>query len=406
MLTIFCLPLYLIRLKFLGLPTNILELLAVLTIVIWGIKNRKNIWKEFFLLPKFLLISVGVILLGLLLSLFFNNPGATGLGILKGWFVVPLIFSFALYASLGKENFLEKIYASLFFSSLLVSFIALVYKIMGIVTYDNRLKAFFDSPNYLAMFLAPGVFFGTYFLIKYALQKRRYCFLFCLLSLSCLLIALYFTYSYGAWVSVVGSLLITTIAIVSNKKISALAIIFAIVFSFLIFQTNTEKFSGIFSERSSLASRLTIWKSSMLMVKKNPWLGIGPGNFQNKYLEFQKYFPPYLEWAVPTPHNIFLAFWLQTGLLGLIGFLLLLCFVFKNIWNVLKNKKTALFVAPVFMFFIYFVLHGLIDTPFWKNDLAFLFWISVSLFCFLFCKEIKSLLLLRQGKCFSIRTKA
>ena len=377
LLTIFCLPLYLIRLKFFGLPTNVLELLAVLTIVAWGIKNRKNLWENIFILPKTLLISLVLILLGLLLSLFFNNSYMTGFGILKSWFVIPLLFSYALYSVLQKENFLEKIYASLYFSAALVGFIAIVYKLLGIVTYDNRLQAFYSSPNYLAMFLAPGVFFGIYFLIKYALQKKTWWFWFHLFSLICLLAALFLTYSYGAWLAVFMSILITAIFTLYNKKTVFAAIVFAIIFSTLIFQTNTEKFSGIFSERSSWVSRLTIWKSSLLMLKENPLLGIGPGNFQSKYLEFQKYFPPYLEWAVPEPHNIFLAFWLQSGLLGLIGFLLLLCFVFKNIWSILKNKKDALLVAPLFMFFVYIVLHGLIDTPFWKNDFAFVFWLCV-----------------------------
>ena len=388
LLVIFCMPLYLVRVTIFDLPTNVFEVLAIATVFIWGIKNRKNWWNDFFCLPKFLLISLGLILLGLLLSLFFNNSHAVGFGIFKSWFVIPLLFSFALYSSLQKENFLEKIYASLYFSSFLVSFIAIVYKILGVVTYDNRLQAFYSSPNYLAMYLAPGIFFGIYFLMKYKSQNNlKYIFL-NLFFLICLLVALHFTYSYGAWLAVFMSSLVTAILTLSNKKIVFAAIVFAIVFSALIFQTNTEKFSGIFSERSSMASRITIWKSSLLMIKENPWLGIGPGNFQNKYLEFQKYFPPYLEWAVPEPHNIFLAFWLQTGLLGFAGFLFLLYFVFKNLWQIAKNKKDALLVAPLFMFFVYIVLHGLIDTPFWKNDFAFVFWTCLAVVSFLsFAKQ-------------------
>lgn len=377
MLVIFCMPLYLVRVTIFDLPTNAFEVLAIAAVFFWGIKNRKSWRNDFFYLPKFLLISLGLILFGLLLSLFFNNSYTVGFGIFKSWFVIPLLFSYALYSSLQKENFLEKIYASLYFSSFLVSFIAIIYKISGVVTYDNRLQAFYSSPNYLAMYLAPGIFFGIYFLMKYKSQNNfKYIFL-NLFFLICLLVALHLTYSYGAWLAVFMSILITAIFTLSNKKIVFATIIFAIVFSALIFQTNTEKFSGIFSERSSIASRITIWKSSLLMIKENPWLGIGPGNFQEKYLELQKYFPPYLEWAVPEPHNIFLAFWLQSGLLGLIGFLLLLYFVFKNLWQRTKNKKDALLVAPLFMFFVYIVLHGLIDTPFWKNDFSFLFWLCV-----------------------------
>ncbi|KKQ00231.1 MAG: hypothetical protein US09_C0017G0018 [Candidatus Moranbacteria bacterium GW2011_GWD1_36_198] len=97
----------------------------------------------------------------------------------------------------------------------------------------------------------------------------------------------------------------------------------------------------------------------------------------------QKYYPPYLEWAVPQPHNIFLAFWLQTGFLGFIGFLFLLLFTFTTLWQQLKNKKNTALTAPLLGFFIYSILHGLVDTIYWKNDLAFLFWICLFLVLFL-----------------------
>ena len=82
-----------------------------------------------------------------------------------------------------------------------------------------------------------------------------------------------------------------------------------------------------------------IWKSAGLMIKNNPLFGIGPGNFQEKYMEYQKYFPPYLEWAVPQPHNIFLAFWLESGLIGLAGFILLLLYFFAIIKERLMHNR-------------------------------------------------------------------
>jgi O-antigen ligase len=90
-----------------------------------------------------------------------------------------------------------------------------------------------------------------------------------------------------------------------------------------------------------------------------------------------------LEWAVPQPHNIFLAFWLQAGLLGFAGFLMLLFFIFNALFRILQDKKNATLAAPLLGFFLYVVLHGLIDTTFWKNDLAFLFWVCAFLVLFL-----------------------
>ena len=127
-------------------------------------------------------------------------------------------------------------------------------------------------------------------------------------------------------------------------------------------------------ERSSFSSRIMIWKSSIKILKDNWVVGIGPGNFQETYLQYQKYSPPYLEWAVPYPHNIFLAFWIQAGIIGLVGFLLLISSWF---WKVLKNKKPQdenLRCAVLGVMF-YILLHGLVDTTYFKNDLAVIFWL-------------------------------
>ena len=153
-----------------------------------------------------------------------------------------------------------------------------------------------------------------------------------------------------------------------------------------------------------------------IKILKDHWLiGIGPGLFQPYYLDYQKYFPPYLEWAVPQPHNLFLAWWLQAGLLGLIGFLWLVIKFFKQTASIVRhhlfptlssteergqNELTTPTVSPsrvregeskkgwVFAIkqpltifsmavIIYFLVHGLVDATFWKNDLALIFWVIV-----------------------------
>jgi len=108
------------------------------------------------------------------------------------------------------------------------------------------------------------------------------------------------------------------------------------------------------------------------MIERNPVFGIGPGNFQKTYLEYQKYFPPYLEWAVPQPHNLYLAFWLESGLSGLIGFIWLLVLFFRDNKKAREyNLETGLLCLAIIL---YFLIHGLVDTTYWRNDMAVIFW--------------------------------
>jgi O-antigen ligase len=164
-----------------------------------------------------------------------------------------------------------------------------------------------------------------------------------------------------------------------KQKLLALVSILTIFLIFFIFENNSEKLNSLLQldERSSLNSRLMIWKSALKILSDNWLWGIGPGNFQIKYLEYQKYFPLYLEWAVPQPHNLFLAFWLQTGLIGFLGFILLIinffCQIIKRILprNDSYCHKYSLIILAIILCTL---INGLFDTPYWKNDLSLIFW--------------------------------
>ncbi|NTV41380.1 MAG: O-antigen ligase family protein [Candidatus Moranbacteria bacterium] len=197
----------------------------------------------------------------------------------------------------------------------------------------------------------------------------------------------FWTYSYAAWFSVFFSIIIVSAFYQSRKHfLKTFFIITVLLFLVLFFQINTQKFSDLTNhpEKSSLASRIMIWNVAEKLALENPISGIGPGNFQKEYLAAQPSFPPYLEWAVPQPHNLFLAFWLQTGLIGLFGFVFLACNIF--IFLLKKENKNSLDWV-LFSFLLYTLIHGLVDTPFWKNDLSFLFWFFIAFFLLIKQKE-------------------
>lgn len=392
LLVIFCIPLYLVRVEFLKLPSNVLEILAIVAILFLAAKEKSVFFKYAKLLPPTFLLSTLLILAGILISILFNNNYESGFGILKGWFIVPMLFSYALFCKIESENFLTKVFMTFFLSATLVGMISLIYKLLGVLTYDGRLNAFYLSPNHLAMFLAPGIFFGFY-LVSESLRKDPLNKLGFgkIAALAVVFISFYFTYSFGAWLAIFASFLYIFLFIspVKNKLLAGF-IVALLLLAFLL-QTDTQKFSDLtnLSERSSFSSRLMIWRSAAMIIKDNPFVGIGPGNFQEEYIENQKFFPPYLEWAVPQPHNIFLAFWTQTGFLGFLGFLVLMFFVFRALFFSMQNKPLINYSTALLGFFLYTIFHGFVDTPYWKNDLSFIFWICVFLVLFLQIQKIK-----------------
>jgi len=261
-----------------------------------------------------------------------------------------------------------------------------VYLAFGRLTYDGRLTAFYLSPNQLAMWLAPGLIagFSRWFEAKKNYQRillfTVYCWLF---------IVLYFTHSYGAWLGLVAAAVFVLFylwkyKIINWRQLATVCCLLFAVFAFLFFLQisggNNEKLVNLLtSSRSSGQSRLMVWQSAVKILQDHWLLGIGPGLFQKYYLEYQKYFSaPYLEWAVPQPHNLFLAWWLQTGLIGFIGFVWLIWRFFRCAFSALAETKKPL-ALMLMAVMVYFLAHGLIDTTFWKNDLALIFWVIVFL---------------------------
>jgi O-antigen ligase len=381
-LTIVTLPLYLVKVNFWGVPTNILEILMGIAIVWAFFRWDKGLWRKNFQPYKVEIILFFLIFLGLVASLLFNDNQWRGLGIIKSWFILPALFSWVACCSLPREK-KKNIFIALYLSAFLTALVALGYLLLVKVTFDGRLEAIFDSPNYLAMYLAPGIIIGIIMLAQSQISnlKSQICNsklkkIIVYTSLMLIIIALYFTYSYAAWISVLLALVITFL--LDNKFSKKYLIISGAIVLVLIFLLkDTAKFKDLVSlnQRSSLASRIMIWQSSGKILSDNWLLGIGPGNFQDKYLEYQKYFPPYLEWAVPHPHNLYLAFWLYGGLVGLVSFLVILYFFFKKVETPKLGVSTGVkYIALGVM--IYVLLHGLVDTTIFKNDLAVVFWLT------------------------------
>lgn len=391
---VFLIPAYILSFKIWFIPTNVLELLIGVLFISWFFLNFKEfpeilsgIFKNRLFLP-ILLIFIGVTL-----STVFSVDLRTSAGIWKGWFVVPLLFFIVLVNEVRNRRQAKNIILSLFFSGIGVALVSLFYFFNHNLTYDGRLSGFYLSPNHLAMYLSPVLILSLWL---YSYFKKRLVVFFVFTGQCLLMLVIYLTYSYSAWTGLVAALFFI-LAIIGyywqffkdfNKEKNIFYLfsaVFLIIIFFFLFQVNSQKFQGLLDfSYPSLSSRFIIWESAWEMTKDHSLNGIGPGLFQKYYLDKQVSLGSYSEWAVPQPHNLFLAFWLQTGLIGLIGFLWLLIRFFKTSFScLLKNKNSCadkLLLIVLMAVMVYILIHGITDTTYWKNDLSVVFWLILALF--------------------------
>ena len=71
----------------------------------------------------------------------------------------------------------------------------------------------------------------------------------------------------------------------------------------------------------SLGYRLQYWQSSLAMIADHPWLGVGPGQFQNTYTA---YMLPTASEEIADPHNFLIEVWATAGTPALLAMLAVL----------------------------------------------------------------------------------
>jgi len=355
-LVVFCLPLYLVRFKIFGIPTTVLEILIYVLFVFWLIKGfRFGEFKKLLITRYSLLITVTLILIGVSLATVFSSDLRISAGIWKAWFIDPILFFIVLINAIKNSEQIKKVLYSLFLSGTVVSIISLVYLILGKLDPVGRLQAFYTSPNYLAMYLAPALIIGFGLITRKNIISST----FILFSIICLVLSIIFTYSFGAWLGIVAALGFGFfIYLLKLKKRLAWVILgFSLVFILIL------GYLALIQRGASLETRLIIWQRAFEVFKTHPILGIGPGTFE----------------SYPQPHNIFLAFLLQTGIVGFIGFIWLLIWFLKTGFMNLASFNDARFILILISMMIYILVHGLVDTTYWKNDLSALFWTVTAL---------------------------
>lgn len=163
------------------------------------------------------------------------------------------------------------------------------------------------------------------------------------------------------------------------KKIFTMLVGFgALAVSFIIVSTASlrARIFSIFAMRSDSSNsfRFNVYNSCIQMFKDNWLLGIGCGN-QN----FREVYGLYMKTGFDalSAYNIYLETAVESGIFALISFI---CFLGANIYKsvrfILNNKNIdMIFVLTALISLIGMLIHGMVDTVFFRPQIQFTFWI-------------------------------
>lgn len=179
----------------------------------------------------------------------------------------------------------------------------------------------------------------------------------------------------GAWLDLAIVLPFIIAYRLKNRKKFLIAIVTLAIFSgiFLFASPKTfqrlETFTTVNSEQSVI-ERFLMWKSAINAIEDNPLMGVGFGNYEAQYQE--KYMlDEAKERFQGHAHNVYLQFWAETGLLGLILFCALFGYILHWSWHRAEN----FYALIIFSATLDFMLCGLTDYSFASFSVMRVYWL-------------------------------
>jgi O-antigen ligase len=129
---------------------------------------------------------------------------------------------------------------------------------------------------------------------------------------------------------------------------------------------------------NTLVGRFHLWSVSLQMLRDHPIFGAGLSGFASV---IGPYWNPTNIDRFTYPHNIVLNSWTETGVLGVIAFAWILVAGFRSGWRGWRSSSAPWRAVHlgVLVALVAVVVHGLVDVPYWKNDLSLELWALLSL---------------------------
>jgi putative inorganic carbon (hco3(-)) transporter len=414
------LPSYLIRFYILGLPSTFLEAMIIISFLFWFVKTTNLKLKSWFKDRKErhpYPFGVEIIIILILSFIAVGTAGfnLSALGIWKAYFFEPILLFILILNVLPGKKGRNKIIAGLALGAVGTAIFAIFQQATGLFIFNSfwanlenrRVTSWFGYPNAVGLFLAPVIMILSGYLASIFKNKGKiYCFKKILIITTIVIstLAIYFAKSEGALIALLAAgLLFLFFLPKKGKIITPIIVIFSV--AFIIFNPQLKSYivDKITLNDLSGEIRKQQWRETLLTLKgQNFILGNGLSGYSQAIAPYHqegiffnrdkmenfhsilygnaelraKYWQPVEIYLYP--HNIFLNFWSELGLLGMLIFIWLITkFLVKSL-NIFLRKRKYLALG-LFGAMITILVHGLVDVPYFKNDLSALFFIILTL---------------------------
>lgn len=370
---------YALRGRVFGIPFTALELALVALVIVYVVE--KVLSGETFpdprripyFWPLLLLLVAATISLAL-------SPDRTGAaGIWKAFFIEPALGAYIVVDVFRSRAHAVELVLGFFAAGFVVSILNGLLFLLALHAHRPNLTeepvyVLYNTPNSIGLFLGPLFVMAAALVLFGNRRERALATVFCVIAGPALAVS----FSRGAWLGVAAALVL--LALIHPRRIWLLGGIVACGIGALLLPPVRRRVSHLFNPTdpyNSINTRVAVWKATvrMLTTGSHPIFGGGLDGFREVIVPYRTAggFTESLQY----PHNFFLNFWTETGLLGLAAIVWLILDVARRCYVALR-ARTPLFAyhAAIAAAWVTILVHGQIDVPILKNDLA---WMTMAL---------------------------
>jgi O-antigen ligase len=395
-----CLPIYVWRTHLGPLPTTTLELLFIATAFGITFKSGSKPWQDGWCASAAWRWPILAWLAATLLAIRLAPDHIAALGLWRAFVLEPLAYFILLQAFLKKEGDRRFVVLALAASTFFVTSWCVIQYLTGYGIphpwntgfLTRRATGPFPFPNAVSLYCAPlaALFFGLG-MKRLTTHDSRLSRNFLWLAFFAATLATLLAKSVGGALSILTAVTTILIAKRRTRVWTLAALILSMIFVFAVPQLRSPTVNTLAFNGWSGRVRLWMWQETWQMLKDRPVLGAGLGAYPEVFKPY--HIKTFIE-IFQYPHNIILNFWSETGLFGLFALAWIVAVWIRTVLgrksSAVSSKKptydlrltthdSRLTALPYALPLIAILVQGLVDVPYFKNDLAFAFWIFVAL---------------------------
>jgi O-antigen ligase len=368
------LPLYVIRFRVGPLPTTLLELAILATAGAYLLslreRGRYRLARTPVDIPIALLLVAGVV------SIVVAANPITAAGAYRAYFVEAVAVFYIAVDVLDQPRDVRGLLLAAGAGTSVFAIGQVITFALAVVHHQVHLglppSFIYTSSNSVALFLEPPLVFAVAFALYPSQPRERW---YALACLAFLVPGAALTLSRGLYVAVAVVVVVAVFTARDARQkllLTAAACAGAVVLLLLPIVQQRLALTGL-----SFLQRLVIYDQAWTVISHRLVFGAG----LESYVAATAPLRSAHQWPALYPHNIWLTFWSETGLLGLLSFAAIYAALLVRGWRAFKSAaglSRTLLYGSIGTLIVYLV-HGMVDTPYWKNDLAVEFWFVAAL---------------------------